>query len=351
MNDVFSTIRSHKGKRFIYGTGDGADKLIDYLEKIGISIDGICVSDDFYKKKIFRGMEVYPIGELSQRNPDGLFLMAFGTKQYDGIYSLSDRINLIYPEMPVCGTSVFTKEKYVSDEEKIKKAFSLLADEKSRLVFQSILKFRLSGDIKLLKSCESSIEEGYELILTEDEETIFDCGAYRGDTAEEFFKYSSSIKDFYAAEPCPKSFEKLKEKFGKYNLHNCAIGKEHGFVDFTFSRGRGSTTYISGTEKTGKTKTVCLETVDGILGGNPCTVIKYDVEGSEADALLGSERTIKKFAPNLLVAAYHKAEDLYEIPLLIDSLSKGYKIYLRHHPCLPSWETNVYAVSQKGDNK
>jgi hypothetical protein len=63
--------------------------------------------------------------------------------------------------------------------------------------------------------------------------------------------------------------------------------------------------------------------------------------------LLGSIDTIKKHHPNLLVAAYHKPEDIYKIPLIINSISKNYKIYLRHLPCLPSWETNVYAVYKK----
>ena len=96
--------------------------------------------------------------------------------------------------------------------------------------------------------------------------------------------------------------------------------------------------------KTGKIKKVPLCTVDGLLCGKKCTVIKYDVEGSEADALLGSSHTIREHHPSLLIAAYHRSEDIYEIPLLLHSMWTEYKIYLRHHPCLPSWETNVYAI-------
>ncbi len=345
MFDVFDKIKSHNGKRFVYGTGDGADKLLNHLEKIGVSIDGICVSDDFYRKRSFRGMEIKPISALVQEYPNALFMMAFGVKETEQIFKLSKEINLIYPEMPVCNDIPFSKEMVLRDKQKIEKVYSILADDKSKKVFENIINFRLTGDITFLKECESGIQEGYEIVLKNPkEEIVFDCGAYRGDTADDFFKYSSSVKDFYAAEPCPKSFIKLKEKYGSYNLFNCAVGKEACKKNFIFSRGRGSAFSENQTLSAGKVTEVSVNTVDELLGGNPCTIIKYDVEGAEKDALIGSVNTIRNHKPNLLVAAYHKAEDLYEIPLLISELHNGYKIYMKHHPCLPSWETNVYAV-------
>jgi len=345
MKDVFDIIKNHSGCRFIYGTGDGADKLIDYLETIGVKPDGICVSDEFYRERKFRGFNIKPISVSADENKDALFLMAFGTKQTDQIFSLSQKLNLLYPEMPVCGTNPFTKEVASTDKNDIETAFSLLADDESKKVFENIINFRLSGNISYLKECESEAVEGYKLILNNEEEIIFDCGAYKGDTADEFFMYSS-VKDFYAAEPCPKNFEKLKDKYSKYHLFNCAVGKEIGEADFVFNRGRGSTIHSDEKAK-GKIKKIPLSTVDELIQEKPCTVIKYDVEGSEVNALLGSVGTINKHHPNLLVAAYHRPEDIYKIPLTIHSISKNYKIYLRHLPCLPSWETNVYAVYKK----
>ena len=348
MNDVFDILKKHSGKRFIYGTGDGADKLLDYLNKIGISTHGICVSDDFYKERIFRGYTVSPISKTAEENENSIFMMAFGVKNADEIFKLSEKINLIYPEMPVCDESPFTKETVMENKDKIKSVYSLLADDQSKKVFESIINFRLSGQISHLKACESSTKEGYKLILGRNEkETIFDCGAYKGDTADDFFRYSKDIEEFYAAEPCPKSFEKLKEKYGEYNLYNCAIGSENCEKTFIFSRGRGSALSENQTLTAGKAKAVPVCTVDSILNGKPCTVIKYDVEGCESNALIGSENTIKKYRPSLLVAAYHRACDIFTLPLLIKSICSDYKIFMRHHPCLPSWETNIYAYFEK----
>ncbi len=344
MLDVYDKIKNHKGKRFIYGTGDGADKLIDHLQSIGVFVDGVCVSDNFYREQIFRGMKVFPVGKLSEEYPDGLFLMAFGVKNSEEIFSLSKKINLLYPEMPVSGYIPFDKDILNRDRYKIEKAFSLLADEKSKEVFECILRFRLSGDISFLKKCESDIEEGYSLIIKKPgEEILFDCGAYNGDTADDFNKFSAGLKNLYAAEPCEKNFKKLKEKYANCNLYCCAIGKVDGKAKFISSRGRGSVISNNTIPVTGKVREVNVRSVDSIIEGKNCTIIKYDVEGAEADALLGSVQTIKTHHPNLLIAAYHKYEDIYTLPLLLDQIQKGYKIQLRHHPCLPSWETNIFA--------
>ena len=84
--------------------------------------------------------------------------------------------------------------------------------------------------------------------------------------------------------------------------------------------------------------------VDSILGGKKATLIKYDVEGSEEQALLGSAETIKKYKPRLIVSLYHRTEDMVKLPLLVHKLNPSYKMYLRHHPYIPAWDTNLYCI-------
>ena len=86
-----------------------------------------------------------------------------------------------------------------------------------------------------------------------------------------------------------------------------------------------------------------MRALDSVLGGRPCTYLKMDVEGAEREAISGAEQTIRTFAPKLNIAAYHRSEDFFELPLLIHSLCKDYALYLRHHPYVPAWDTNLYA--------
>ena len=72
--------------------------------------------------------------------------------------------------------------------------------------------------------------------------------------------------------------------------------------------------------------------------------VKYDVEGAETEALLGSRDTIRRHSPALLVSAYHRSADLFRLPLLVHDLNPAYKLYLRRMAGVPAWDINLYAV-------
>ena len=42
----------------------------------------------------------------------------------------------------------------------------------------------------------------------------------------------------------------------------------------------------------------------------------------------------------MLVAAYHRTEDLFAIPHQILQICPDYKLYLRKDACLPAWGVN-----------
>jgi len=69
-----------------------------------------------------------------------------------------------------------------------------------------------------------------------------------------------------------------------------------------------------------------------------------DIEGAEPYALKGGEKVIRKHKPKLAIASYHSLEDFVNIPLWIDGLGLGYKIYLDHFTI--HWEeTTVFAAA------
>jgi hypothetical protein len=59
-------------------------------------------------------------------------------------------------------------------------------------------------------------------------------------------------------------------------------------------------------------------------------IIKMDIEGYELNGLRGAVETLKGFKPKLAIAVYHGGEDLFRIPLFMEELGLGYKMYLRH---------------------
>ncbi len=243
--------------------------------------------------------------------------------------------------MPVYGEEIFNADFYEKNKEKIRLARSLFSDKKSKEVFDKIIEYRLSGEIEKLFEIETDREENYKL-LNLDNEVFLDLGAYRGDTLTEVNSLCS-LESAIAVEPDKKSFNKLKENtedIRNVSYLNCATGEKDGEAFFKKSRGRGSAVSDKG-EK------IPVRSVDSILGGGRVTYIKFDVEGNEKNALLGAENTIKKYRPKMKIAAYHRSEDVFTLPLLINEICDGYRFYLRHEPSLPDWDTDIIVIPKE----
>jgi hypothetical protein len=74
--------------------------------------------------------------------------------------------------------------------------------------------------------------------------------------------------------------------------------------------------------------------------------IKYDVEGAELEALLGSHETIMRDKPVLLVSAYHRSEDVFSLINYLNEKYPFYKLYLRRLRCVPAWELDIIAIPE-----
>lgn len=76
-----------------------------------------------------------------------------------------------------------------------------------------------------------------------------------------------------------------------------------------------------------------------------------DIEGAEKEALLGAEEMIKRNKSVLTICIYHKREDFFEIPLLIEEMVKHeYAFYIRQYRYGQS-ETVLYALPESRKKK
>ena len=63
-------------------------------------------------------------------------------------------------------------------------------------------------------------------------------------------------------------------------------------------------------------------------------------------ALFGSAETIRRFSPQLCVSLYHRSEDIFLLPMLVEHLNPGYKMYIRRGRYIPAWDINLIAVKK-----
>ncbi len=75
----------------------------------------------------------------------------------------------------------------------------------------------------------------------------------------------------------------------------------------------------------------------------PFDYVKLDIEGAELSALDGMRGMIARYKPRLAVSAYHRPEDLWEIPSKLKALLPGSDIYMRQHQ-RNTFEIVAYAV-------
>lgn len=328
----------------LYGMGNGADRVLAELERHGIRPAGVFASDEFVRGQQFHGMTVITYAEAKARFGDMIVLVAFGTNRPEvlaRIDAIDAEQELYAPDFPVAGEQRFTEDYAAAHRQELDAVFDRLADEPSKRVFENTIRYKLTGDISYLKACESDPEEAYRNILRlEPGEVYTDLGAYRGDTIAEFLRYCPDYAGIYAFEPDGYTFRRLAEN--TKTLQNCvllnkAAGEGPGTILFSQRGGRNSSADAGG-------RPVETESVDHLMQGGRVSFLNIDVEGQERAALAGAAETIRKYKPKLLVAAYHRTEDLFAIPAQVLALRPDYRVYLRHFPQIPAWDTNFYFV-------
>lgn len=330
----------------LYGTGNGADIIIKKLSECEIKYDDIFASESFVRGQIFHGIRVKTYKDIINiYGNDIVILVCFASENkavLDYIKYLSDLHTVLSPSVPIFNEDIFTINYILEREQYFDEAFAALSDDESRNTFINILKYKISGKIEYLFNCEVSKQDVFNSILKlGNEEYYLDCGAYNGDTVFEFISQVGDYRRIYAIEPDIYNYKKLS--YSALNLSaieiiNAAVSDFDGDIPFNHCKGRNSHVNFNSEQKV-----PCLK-IDTILNDRPVTYIKMDIEGSEFSALNGAKSTLKKYKPKLYVCGYHKNEDIYRIPLKIREINPDYKIYFRHFPYIPCWESNFYCT-------
>lgn len=341
---VWEKLKNEKSPIVLYGTGNGADTVLDIFAHLGISASAVCASDGFVRKRTFRGFEVVSISSALEKFGEPLFCLSFASslpEVMENIVALSKKHRLLVPVVPVFGKDVIDRNFLLKNQTKIDTAYSLLADEKSREIFENVLTFEFTGELGYLLKTESTREEALcTLLKLTNAEHYADLGAYRGDTIEELISLCGGFRKAYAFEPDKKTFAKLTENTkGLENLalFPYALYSENTTLNFSGGGGRQSTLSDAG-------YLVRAVALDSVLGDEKLTYIKADVEGAEKKALEGMSRILKEQQPKLCISAYHRSADIFELILQIHKINPAYKIHLRHHPYIPAWDTNIYCT-------
>ena len=186
-------------------------------------------------------------------------------------------------------------------------------------------------------------------------EAAADLGAYSGDTARELLAVSPRLERLYAFEPDSRTRRRLARTVDGLNAEypSCAIDtvtaaawSTDGSLAFTAHGNRGSGGFRPSSPNDRDEDIIDARALDSVLDGAHVDYIKYDVEGCEREALLGSADTIRHCLPELRLSLYHRPCDMWELPLLLHDICPEYRMHLFRPRCLPAWETELCAAAR-----
>mgnify|MGYP003292243240 CR=1 FL=1 len=97
----------------VYGTGNGADKVFEEFNRLGITVGAVVASDGFVRKRSFHGFEVKSVSQLEDEIGDFVIALCFASPLPDvveNIKNLSKKHRVIMPSVPVFGDNIFNKD-------------------------------------------------------------------------------------------------------------------------------------------------------------------------------------------------------------------------------------------------
>ena len=108
---VWTRLQEEARPIVLYGMGDGADKILDRFETLGITAAGVFASDEFVRGHSFRGFRVKKLSEIVEElGEDIVIVIAFASQRpevLEKMYDLDARFDVVAPDVPVVPGPVF----------------------------------------------------------------------------------------------------------------------------------------------------------------------------------------------------------------------------------------------------
>lgn len=337
---------------WIYGAGNFGAAVARAFQKKGATIKGFIETNP--QKSTWVDL---PVLSVSAVRPDAKDQVAIGIFNRESAYGdISDLIrdagvgNVHWPFdfyaqiVDEIGSRYWlsTKMAIKSEIADIKAAYLLLSDDRSRTIFQRIIRFRLGLDLEYSRFIDAEEQYFSDITLPALNGASLcyvDAGAFTGDTYRALCKHVRPT-DAYLFEPDSRNYAKLVSEVQRDGANaKClplALSNGYGIMSFV-EDGEGSAISDNGSRR------IATASLDGILANTPVDFLKLDIEGSEIDALCGAKKLISNSRPIIGVSIYHKPDDMWRIPLLIRSMVDDYSFLIRQH-MVNSFESVLYAV-------
>lgn len=162
---------------------------------------------------------------------------------------------------------------------------------------------------------------------------VLDCGAHIGT----FSLLASQLDAFViAVEPLKINLSCLELLIARYGNICMAPGVVYDCnqqILFTLKDSRSTASGRVTEDGEAVVRAMTIDTIADRLGLASIDFIKMDTEGSEYNAIVGADKVLKEFGPELAITAYHRENDTQRLRELILSIRDDYNLFIsRNHP-------------------
>lgn len=321
----------------IYGAGVYAYVLKRFLAANGITVVAVMVDAAYKSDDAFMGTRITTTEETADRLSD--YHVIVGITDFPPFVEKLAKLGATdvhvidipdYLNMPNAFMNMeFVKENSIQFD----KAAELFADDLSRDTYVAAINTKINENLDYVKPyvrMDNLYFPASEFPLREDE-IFLDVGGFTGDTIREFHDITKGrYREIISLEPFEENFAKLLatiETLGLSKVVPVKIGAWNEKTTLSFSTNE---MHIDNQITDDGIQHIDVDTIDSIMDDleSPVTLIKLDINGSEYPALSGARRTIQKHRPKIVVRM-HKKEDFFRLPILLNEIAPGIKLYLR----------------------
>ena len=221
---ILEKVKASKFPLYLWGKGDVAGVLYDYLIKEGVIISGV-VLDESDNSVDWRGLPVclFDSNELPDR-----YSIVVAHSHYELADALQSRISQIMEIF--CFTAVLfdktyniSKEYIIEHKQEYDNSYERMADKLSRDSYIAYLNVLLSDDYRYILPyvCSGMDYFNNDIWHIGQNEIYVDCGAYDGDTIHTFLgRCENRYKYIYAFEVDKANFRRLQHYIRSEKLAN-----------------------------------------------------------------------------------------------------------------------------------
>lgn len=235
------------------------------------------------------------------------------------------------------------------------RTFDMLNDDMSKETYVNIILARIGKEklnFDLVRP--NQYFDIREFQFRSNSECFVDCGAYVGDTIEQYLNEKDGVfEKIYAFEPCHRNCEALRKRLERINAEwaldedritviEAGIGEKD--TRMNMRNENNGTPSLGASFDGGKAdgNGIDIYSIDSYFKDKKVSFIKADIESFERSMIKGAVSVIKRDRPKLAICIYHNATDMCKIALLLKEINPEYHFSVRQH-YVEACETVLYA--------